>query len=202
MKKIWGLLISLMLLLPGVVKAEDQVDDMPQVVDDGLVKVYMFEAGGCPYCEAATEFLESLDTYNTKFTLIHKSTYIDHYDFEPDVDYDLTQEVSQAFISAGLRDAKFSGTPYIVISDVYAASGYSTSIGQQLVDVIDLVYQEGDKDVVSCIANGGTECIEGIKQKKLTVVGATILIGSVVVVFAGIIGIYLYMDNKNKKKEK
>ena len=201
MKKIWGLLISLMLLLPGMVKAEE-TDDMPQVVDDGLVKVYMFEAGGCPYCEAATAFLESLDTYNTKFTLIHKSTYIDHYDFEPDVDYDLTQEVSQAFIYAGFRNAKFSGTPYIVISDVYAASGYSESIGQQLVDVIDLVYQEGDKDVVSCIANGGTECIEGIKQKKLTVAGAAVLIGSVVLVFGIIIGIYLYMDNKNKKKAK
>ena len=201
MKKIWGLLIALMLLLPGMVKAEE-ADDMPQVVDDGLVKVYMFEAGGCPYCEAATAFLESLDTYNTKFTLIHKSTYIDHYDFEPDVDYDLTQKVSQAFISAGFRNAKFSGTPYIVISDVYAASGYSESIGQQLVDVIDLVYQEGDKDVVSCIANGGTECIEGIKQKKLTVAGAAVLIGSVVVIFGIIICIYLYMDNKNKKKAK
>ena len=199
MKKIWGLLIALMLLLPGMVKAEE-ADDTPQVVDDGLVKVYMFEAGGCPYCEEATAFLESLDSYNTKFTLIHKSTYIDHYDFEPDVDYDLTQKVSQAFTSAGFRNGQFNGTPYIVISDAYAASGYSESIGQQLVDVIDLVYQEGDKDVVSCIANGGTECIEGIKQKKLTITGAAVLIGSVVVVFGIIICIYIYIDNRKKAK--
>ena len=183
-----------MLLLPGMVKAEE-ADDMPQVVDDGLVKVYMFEAGGCPYCEQELAYLQSLESYGTKFTVVSKELYVDHNTWAQGEDYELGQEVAKAFNAAGFTQAKANGTPMIIISDVYASTGYDDN----LEEVIDLAYQEGDKDVVSCIANGGKECIAAVEQKKLTVVGAAVLIGSVVVVFGIIICIYLYTDNKNKK---
>ena len=61
MKKILlSLIVAVMVLLPMSVNAE------------GKVKVYIFEAGGCPYCEAEIEYLESLDSYGEKFEIVRK----------------------------------------------------------------------------------------------------------------------------------
>ena len=57
------------------------------------VKVYIFEAGGCPYCEAEIEYLEKLHSYNEKFEIIRKETYIDHIEWEEGKDYQLGVKV-------------------------------------------------------------------------------------------------------------
>ena len=45
------------------------------------VKVYIFEAGGCPYCEMQEDYLKGLESYNKKFEIIKKELYIDHVDW-------------------------------------------------------------------------------------------------------------------------
>ena len=102
------------------------------------VKVYIFEAGGCPYCEAEVEYLEKLPSYNEKFEIIRKEAYIDHIEWEEGKDYELTVKVANAFKSAGFKEASYQGTPFIVISNIYAAATYSTG----LESVIDYVYEK------------------------------------------------------------
>ena len=56
-KKLFSILFAMLLFVPFFVKADEKV------------KVYIFEAGGCPYCEAEVEYLKGLDSYNEKFTI-------------------------------------------------------------------------------------------------------------------------------------
>ena len=130
---------------------------LTNVKAEGKVKVYIFEAGGCPYCEAEAEYLEGLSSYGEKFEIVKKELYVDHVDWAQGADYELGKAVAEAFLSAGFENASYQGTPFVVISNIYASAGYSTS----LESYIDKAYEEGDKDVVSCYANGGQNCLEG-----------------------------------------
>lgn len=114
------------------------------------VKVYIFYAGGCPYCEAQTEYLKGLEDYDKTFEIVEKELYVDHVNWEPGKDYDLGAKVATAFQEAGFTDASYYGTPFVVISDIYAKAAYSTD----LEDVIKQAYDEGDNDVVACYEKG------------------------------------------------
>ena len=92
------------------------------------VKVYVFEAGGCPYCEKEIEYLKGLDSYNEKFEIEEKELYVDHIDWEKGKDYDLGVKVAEAFLAKGYSNASYSGTPFVVISNMYAAAAYSESL--------------------------------------------------------------------------
>lgn len=180
MKKIKYLLLSLMLiLLPLGVNAESETEDVKEPV-----KVYMFEAGGCPWCEQQQNYFESLDGYGEKFVVIHEEMYIDHIDYEPGADYDLGNNVSKAFQNAKISNTEaFGGTPYVVISDVYAMSGFNES----LETVIDQVYENGDKDVVGCIAEGRDDCLPGVAVKKVSTKAIVIAVASAAVIVVAIV---------------
>jgi hypothetical protein len=144
---------------------------------EGKVKVYVFEAGGCPYCEAEVEYLQGLSSYGEKFEIIRKELYIDHVNWVPGADYEIGEKTANAFKEAGFKDATVSGTPFVVISDLYAASAYST----ELEDIIDEAYEKGDTDVVGCFENGGTDCLPNSSN-------GTEIIATVVVIIA-IVGV-------------
>ena len=122
---------------------------------DEKVKVYIFEAGGCPYCEAQVEYLKGLSSYGKKFEIVRKELYVDHIDWEQGKDYNLGVVVATEFYENGFKDATYLGTPFVVISDVYAAAAYSTNLEK----VINEVYNKGDKDVVGCFEKGYTNCL-------------------------------------------
>ncbi len=130
--------------------------------DEDKVKVYLFEAGGCPYCEMEMEYLEGLDSYNEKFVIVKKELYVDHNDWAPGDDFITGAKAAMAFNDAGFSDAGYNGTPFVVISDLYAAASYSTS----LESVINEAYEKGDKDVVGCIDKGKDKCLSGYKDSK------------------------------------
>ena len=150
-KKLLSVLFTLLLLIPLGINAEEKEK----------VKVYMFEAGGCPYCEAEVEYLKGLEGYNKTFTIEIKELYIDHVDWKPGKDYDLGEKVANGFLNAGFTDASYQGTPFVVISDLYAASAYSTS----LESVINEAYEKGDKDIVSCYADGKEDCLNHLAKE-------------------------------------
>ena len=140
-KKIFGVLIVLLLMIPLVsLSAKEKAKSK--------VKVYVFEAGGCPYCEAEVEYLKGLDSYNKKFTIELRELYIDHVNWEMGRDYELGKAVAEKFQKEGFEDASYQGTPFVVISDLYAAATYSTD----LESYINKAYKNGDKDVVNQIA--------------------------------------------------
>ena len=195
MKKLFlSLIIGIMVLLPVSVKADEKV------------KVYIFEAGGCPYCELEEEYLEGLDSYGEKFEIIKKELYIDHIDWEQGKDYELGYRVATAFNQAGFENASYQGTPFVVISDLYAAAAYS----QNLETVINTAYEQGDKDVVSCIAEGRENCLEGVVTPTDPIVPTdekednsdlvTIIILGVVVV--GIVVLVIFARNANRDERR
>lgn len=151
-KKFFALLLALMIIMPVSAFAKEKV------------KVYMFEAGGCPYCEKEMEYLKGLDGYNKTFTIEVKELYVDHVDWAEGKDYSLGKTVAEAFKNAGFEDATYQGTPFVVISDLYAASAYSTS----LESIINQAYEEGDKDIVKCYADGKTDCLDHLTETDTT----------------------------------
>ena len=181
MKKIILGLIALLLIVPMTVKADDTVDE-----EKAKVKVYMFEAGGCPACAAMEEYLTKLDSYNKKFELVKKEAYIDHVKWEDGKDYELAVGIATLFEAAGFGDYATSGahlyqaTPFVVVSDVYAQTGYNNN----LEEVINKVYDEGDKDVVGCYEEGKDNCLV-IPKKKDHNLAVGIFAGVVLVIIAG-----------------
>ena len=169
------------------------------------VKVYIFEAGGCPYCEAEIEYLKGLSSYNEKFEIVTKELYVDHVDWAQGADYELGKTVAEAFLSAGFEQASYMGTPFVVISDLYAAAAYS----ENLENYINLAYEQGDKDVVSCYANGGNNCLEGADpnvvvpdtakddKKEVEVITTIVLL----LIIAGSITLVVYTGKKNAEAE-
>lgn len=175
MKKILGLLIVIMSMftLTIKVKAED------------LVKVYVFEAGGCPWCEREKQYLEGLESYNKKFEIVTKELYVDHETWAQGADYDLGVKVANYFQQRGFTDAKYTGTPFVVISDLYAAATYSTD----LESYIDKAYEEGDKDIVGMLAN----------EKEKSNIGVLI---AILVVLVGGVSALVVVANHDSKKNK
>lgn len=151
-KKFFALLLALMIIMPVSAFAKEKV------------KVYMFEAEGCPYCEKEMEYLKGLDGYNKTFTIEVKELYVDHVDWAEGKDYSLGKTVAEAFKNAGFEDATYQGTPFVVISDLYAASAYNTS----LESIINQAYEEGDKDIVKCYADGKTDCLDHLTETDTT----------------------------------
>lgn len=155
------------------------------------VKVYIFEAGGCPYCEAEVSYLKELKSYDKKFEIVMKELYVDHVDWQPGKDYALGKEVAEAFYEAGFTDASYQGTPFVVISNVYAAAAYSTD----LESIIDEVYKKGDKDIVKCFEDGNDNCARKIKSFKLNI-DYTFVVEILLIIGLGVL--YFVKSNKDR----
>lgn len=177
MKKVLLLIVTFLVsfMLANPVNAEE------------LVKVYMFEAGGCPFCEKEMEYLESLDSYNKKFEVVRKELYVDHVDWAQGKDYELGVKVANYFQSKGFTNAKYTGTPFVVISDLYAAATYST----ELESYIEKAYQEGDKDIV-----GKIERDELVEEKESHL---GVIIATAVILVGGVAALVVVANHDSKK---
>ena len=188
MKKILFVIFAFVLFIPVTLFADEKV------------KVYMFESGGCPYCEAEMEYLKGLKGYKKTFTVERMELYIDHIDWEPGKDYDLGVKVADEFNRMGFEDASYQGTPFVVISDIYAAASYS----EDLEEYINQALEEGDRDAVSCIKKGKSDCVrmnENARDIAGDVAEANEKAGMVIAILAVVVlaGIVVYViKNKNK----
>ncbi len=175
------LVLLVMLMMPNVAAKSKE-----------KVKVYIFEAGGCPYCEAQIEYLKGLSSYNKKFEIVQKELYVDHIDWAQGKDYALGKEVAEAFLNQGFQDASYQGTPFVVISNIYAAAAYS----QQLEDVILEAYKKGDKDIVKCFEDGNDNCERKIKPFTLNLDYKFLTTTALLI---AIIVLYVVKSNKNRE---
>jgi glutaredoxin len=180
------------------------------------VKVYMFEAGGCPYCEQEEEYLKGLEGYNKTFELVKKEAYIDHIEWKQGKDYELSQKASELFESLGYGEYKTRGyhlnqsTPFIVISGTYAAVGYNQDLG----NVINEIAKAGDKDVIGCLEDGKKDCdklvtkienetsdeIEGTLKDNATSTKKDNTVAAVAICSAVIVVVYLVKSTIDTKK--
>ena len=98
------------------------------------VNVYFFRGQGCPHCEEAEEFFDSIkDEYGKYFTIVDYETWND------EDNADLMQRVAKA------RDEEASGVPYIIIGD-QSWNGYTSDYDKEIKDKIKEVYDQDVKD--------------------------------------------------------
>lgn len=159
------------------------------------VKVYIFEAGGCPFCEQEKEYLQGLESYGVKFEIVTKQLYVDHINWAQGADYELGKKVATAFNEAGFEQAQYTATPFVVISDLYAAATYSEDLEQY----IDKAYNEGDKDVVGCYANGGSNCLPGAKDTNEGISPDTICLIIMIVFVVGTV-VFVILSRKSTRE--
>lgn len=175
MKKLFSylfiLLTAVMIVIPIGVKRVNAAEK---------VKVYVFEAGGCGWCAKQIEYLEGLESYGETFEVIRKELYVDNVSWEPGEDYYLGSDLADAFSAIGFENASISGTPFVVISDLYASASYS----EDLESIIEEAYEEGDKDVVGCFERGENNCLpepESDGTEIITAITLCVLTAGVIV---------------------
>ncbi len=179
------LLVLLVLPFPVFAKTKKTTTTTTTADVSKMVKVYVFEAGGCGACSSQLEYLKGLDSYNKKFTIIEKELYVSTSGWAQGSDYELGNKVAQAFATAKFKSSVDS-TPLVVVSDIYASNGYNN----KLEETINKAYEEGDKDAVSCLEKGGknSECVRGAKDAPDTdVTGLLIFLVAIGIVVAIIV---------------
>ena len=139
-----------------------------------------------------TALSNDLRSYGEKFEIVRKELYVDHVSWEPGKDYELGVKVANAFTEEGFEDASVHGTPFVVISNVYAKTAYNADLAK----IIDEAFEKGDKDVVTCLANNGTNCMKDAKESSNTI---PVIILSVAVVGLVVMIILARISNKEEK---
>ncbi len=143
MKK-FGLLFIMLLMMLAVpfsvfaeedgTEAESDASSEEVTEESKEVKVYFFRGDGCPHCEEAEEWFDSIEEeYGSKFEIVDYEVW-----YNSD-NSDLMQRVSDA------RDDNADGVPYIIIGN-HSWNGFADSSKQEIIDEINSEYE---KDVSS-----------------------------------------------------
>ena len=180
LKYIFVLLLSLA-VLPFAVNAAAKPD--AEIKDTNEVKVYLFRGEGCPHCEEAIEWFNSIEKeYGSKFQLISYETWYneDNQKLLDQVGKTLKQEIS--------------GVPFIIIGQ-QNWSGFSSNMEKAILAEIDAEYSMEPSerfDIMEHLVAAEEESTEaGFDSTSFIVlVVAVIVIGAIM----GIVYI-------NKKKE-
>ena len=170
MKKLSYLLVAaIILLFPFVAGAKEKVN------------VYIFRGEGCPHCEEALEFFDTLEQDEEYKDLYKLVTYEVWYD---ENNSKLMQDVADAL------GEQASGVPYIVIGS-RTFSGYTSSYDDKIKDAIKTAYEDDDyKDVVKQVKKG-TYTPE---KYKFPIVPVAIVAGVVVL---AVIGMVIFTSEKD-----
>ena len=173
MKKIKYLLVAaIILLFPFVASAKEKIN------------VYIFRGEGCPHCEEALEFFDTLEADEEYSKLYELKTYEVWYDEE---NSKLMQDVADAL------GEEVGGVPFIVIGTKTFA-GYASSMDNQIKTAIKTAYESDDyKDVVKEVSDG-----KYVPEKyKFPVVPVAIVAG---VVILAVIGMVIFTSEKDEEE--
>ena len=174
MKKLKYLLVAaIILLFPFVASAKEKVN------------VYMFRGEGCPHCEEALEFFDTLSADEEYKDLYKLVTY--------EVWYDETNSKLMSDVADALGD-QVSGVPYIVIGTKTFA-GYAASYDDKIKEAIKTAYDDEEyKDVVKQVKSG-----KYVPEKyKFPIVPVAIVAGVVVL---AVIGMVIFTSEKDEEVE-
>lgn len=144
------------------------------------VVVHLFWGTGCPYCENAKNFFDTIEEeYSEYFELKEYETYSNK------KNENLKEKVHAKF------NMKNSGVPFIVIGNEYFI-GYSSSRDEEIINTIKDQYDNGSTDVVQAIIDGNDE-----PEEKEDTTKNLILLSITVVAF----GFILLINAPDKKKK-
>ena len=183
--KVFLILIIGVLVLPLFVNAEETPDKAINE-ESNEVRIYMFRGEGCPHCEEAIEWLNSIESdYGSKFQLIS---------YEVWNNTDNSEFMQQV---ADVRGENPSGVPYIIIGDK-TWYGFDESYKTEILDEIDTEYKQEVKDRYDIL-----EYVKTGKAPKKSESGvdtnSLITLVIVVAVIGGIAGGTYYVTKKKEK---
>lgn len=132
MKILKYLFVLLMLLVvPVMVYAEGEEETTDTSKE---VKVYLFRGEGCPHCQEAEEWFQSIEEeYGSMFNVIDYETW---YDEENKA---LMEKVAEA------RGEEASGVPYIIIGNK-SWNGFTESYEEEMIAEIKAEFEKDVKD--------------------------------------------------------
>ena len=174
MKKVLMIFCLIIMLIPGIVKAEtkDPID------------IYIFHGDGCPHCAEAFEFFESIEEDYGKYFNLHQ------YEVWYSVtNHDLLLKVAKE-LGTKTDDV---GVPYIVIGDK-AFLGYSKNYNEQIINAIKLEY---DRDLDKRVNKVKPIIAEQENNLSTILTSATVF-----VVLAVLVTLINFIVRKNKKPKK
>lgn len=130
----FAVLFLILLMIPFVAKAESK-----------KINVYIFRGEGCPHCEEALEFFDSLEKdeeYSKYYNLVKYEVWNNKDNAK------LMEEVAKAY------DEEASGVPYIIIGEK-TYSGYSSASDDEIKEAIKAAYNDKEyKDIVKEVKEG------------------------------------------------
>ena len=132
MKKLKLLLVLIIaLILPIAVFAEEEETTSN---DSKEVKVYLFRGEGCPHCQEAEEWLNSIEEeYGSYFKVVDYETWYNQENAE------LMQRVAKA------RGEEAQGVPYIIIGN-QSWNGFTESYEPEMIERIKSEFEKDVKD--------------------------------------------------------
>ena len=177
MKKIITVICLLIIMLtPGIVRAEDRKK----------IDIYIFHGSGCPHCEEAFKFFDSIEDDYGKYYNLHR-----YETWHSASNNDLLKEVAEVM---GTKKEDV-GVPYIVIGDKVFL-GYSKAYDENIKTAIKNEYEKSDSERVNKIK----PILEKREQNIKTTVTAVIII---VVLSSLVLAANVIVRKKHsKKKEK
>ena len=158
------------------------------------VKVYIFRGEGCPHCQDAEDFFDSIKgDYGKYYRLISYEVW--------------NNEENSALMEATAKalNTEASGVPFIVIGDKYY-SGFTDNMGDEIKTKIKDLYKNGSKDVMKYVsedvkANAVSDQETSADSSESNSKDAVALI-IILVVLCLIVLLIIYARNKTNEKDK
>ena len=178
------LLLVAILIIPFSVFAEGEEEEENLLIDtDSRVHVYLFRGEGCPHCQEAEEWFDSIqDEYGELFEVVDYETW---YDSD---NADLMQKVAE------YRKEEAEGVPYIIVGSKSwngFTDSYKDEIISQIKDEHDTPVEER-YDVIKLVESGSPAPVE---EKSSSDVLAILLI--LIIVGGVCFGIYKARNSVN-----
>ncbi len=187
LKYLFVLLIAL-LLVPIMTFAEGEEETTIENTaegDNSEVIVYLFRGEGCPHCQEAEEWFESIEEeYGSLFKVVDYETWNDEDNAE------LMQKVAEA------RDEKAEGVPYIIIGNK-SWNGFTDSYKDEMIEEIKAEHDKAPADRIDALAKV-TKAAAKDKKKEKDSSGDVIALLAILVVVGGVCyGVYKARNNTN-----
>lgn len=183
LKTILVVILSVFLVLPFGVLASQETSTDPanndtpavEVKKDKKVKVYFFRGEGCPHCEEAETFFQSIqEPYGELYTIVDYETW---YNTE---NADLLQKIGEA------RGEDIQGVPYIIIGNK-SWPGFSNEYDDEIVKTIKSEYEKDPEeryDIIELVNTGKTN---GIEEETKSYANDAMILVAILIVVAGIV---------------
>ena len=193
MKKIISLfLLAILLVIPFSVFAEgEEVTSAggekvtTTAEEDNKVPVYLFRGEGCPHCQEAEEWFDSIQgEYGSKFKVVDYETWNDQSNAE------LMQKVASA------RGETAEGVPYIIIGN-QSWNGFADEYKSEIIAQIESVYEQPKTeryDIIERVTTGKT----GEDSKKEESSNDVLALIVILLITGGVcFGVYKARSNAN-----